>query len=105
MDQDERQPVDHGVTSGKSDVDSEPNAPELSDLEKPSDGSTKVEEAAKPEYEYITGVKLFLTIASITLVCFLMLLDMSIIVTVSFGNSLHVLESLLNKTGHPTNHQ
>lgn len=35
------------------------------------------------EHEYITGAKLFLAITSITLIVFLMLLDTSIITTVS----------------------
>lgn len=36
----------------------------------------------EPEHEYIAGFKLFLVISAISLVVFLMLLDMSIIVTV-----------------------
>jgi hypothetical protein len=36
-----------------------------------------------PEHEYITGAKLWLVLAAVTLVVFLMMLDMSIIVTVS----------------------
>lgn len=35
------------------------------------------------EYEYMTGVKLFLVLVSVTLTVFLMMLDESIIVTVS----------------------
>jgi hypothetical protein len=50
------------------------------------------EEAAKIEYEYITGIKLWLVIASLTLTCFLVMLDMSIVVTVSFDNSLKALD-------------
>lgn len=46
------------------------------------------EEAAETEYEYITGIKLWLVVASLTLACFLVMLDMSIVVTVSFDNSL-----------------
>jgi hypothetical protein len=36
------------------------------------------------DHEYITGVKLILVMAAVTLVCFLMLLDTSIITTVCF---------------------
>lgn len=89
MEKDERQPVDHGVISeSTTDVNKEPNMSEFSNPEKPLDGSTEPVEAAETEYEYITGVKLWLVIASITLICFLMMLDMSIVVTVSFDNSL-----------------
>jgi hypothetical protein len=44
--------------------------------------STDPEQPA-PEYEYMTGVKLWLLLVSITLTVFLMMLDESIIVTVS----------------------
>ncbi|PMD41915.1 efflux pump [Hyaloscypha variabilis F] len=57
-----------------------------SDLQNPPDVSTDVTEAAaaapaEAEFEYVTGVKLWLATAAVTLVCFLMMLDMSIIVT------------------------
>jgi hypothetical protein len=39
----------------------------------------------EPEHEYITGSKLWAVLASVTLVLFLTLLDMSIIVTVSYN--------------------
>jgi hypothetical protein len=88
MDEDQKRPVDQAIISGsKADSEKDVNTAESSDVYKPSDGSTKVEEAPETEYEYITGVKLWLVIASITLVCFLMMLDMSIIVTVRFDNS------------------
>jgi hypothetical protein len=52
------------------------------DTEKsPSDSRTATE--SEKEHEYITGWKLVLVLAAVTLVVFLMLLDMSIIVTVS----------------------
>jgi hypothetical protein len=47
-----------------------------------SSASTKIRQPA-PEYEYITGVKLWLVLVSITLTVFLVMLDESIIVTVS----------------------
>lgn len=37
------------------------------------------------DHEWITGIKLFLVMAGMTLACFLMLLDTSIITTVRFG--------------------
>lgn len=37
----------------------------------------------EPDWEYITGLKLILVLIAITLACFLMLLDNSIIATVS----------------------
>lgn len=54
------------------------------DPEKQLDSSTSTEPGQPvPEYEYITGVKLWLVLVSITLTVFLMMLDESIIVTVS----------------------
>jgi hypothetical protein len=52
-------------------------------IEKPSVGSEIPLVEPEPEYEYITGFKLVSVIASITIVIFLIMLDMSIIVTVS----------------------
>jgi len=80
--------VDDGVIS-KAATDSEKDVHMSisSDLQNPPDVSTDVTEAAAPaeaEFEYVTGVKLWLATAAVTLVCFLMMLDMSIIVTVSF---------------------
>ncbi|TAQ89078.1 hypothetical protein B7494_g2583 [Chlorociboria aeruginascens] len=49
------------------------------DAEKPSESAATT--VADTEYEYITGFKLFLVIASVTLIAFLMLLDMSIVTT------------------------
>jgi hypothetical protein len=49
---------------------------------KPSEADATVVEDRKTEHEYVTGVKLFLVMASLTLVLFLMMLDMSIVVTV-----------------------
>lgn len=44
---------------------------------------SKADPTSKPdeEYEYVTGIKLYLVIFIVTLACFLMLLDTSIIVT------------------------
>jgi hypothetical protein len=82
MGKDERQA---GATSeSTADADGEPNMSEFSNPEKPLSGGAEPVEAAETEYEYITGVRLWLVIASITLICFLMTLDMSIIVTVNF---------------------
>jgi hypothetical protein len=77
--------VNQDVMSGSTtDGDNDGIVEELSNQEKPSDGSTATVEAVIPEHEYITGVKLLLVITSVTLVAFLMMLDMSIIVTVGF---------------------
>ena len=51
---------------------------------KDEETSTANETASKePEWEYITGLKLILVLIAITLACFLMLLDNSIIATAS----------------------
>lgn len=43
----------------------------------------KPEPAGEEERVYLTGIKLFMVVTGVTLVCFLVLLDISIIVTVS----------------------
>lgn len=48
------------------------------------DGNLEVVESPKDEErKYLTGIKLFMVVSAVTLVCFLVLLDTSIIVTVS----------------------
>lgn len=61
------------------------------------------------EHEYISGMKLWLVIISLTLGCFLMMLDMSIIVTVSLLFALlhscfHDLWTLMIEPGHSSNY-
>jgi hypothetical protein len=106
--QEEKERVDHGISS-KSTTDSEKDVGILvsSDPEKPPESNTKVAEAAEPietDYEYVTGVKLWLATAAVTLVCFLMLLDMSIIVTVRLQSPRYALDLLINMTGYSSNH-
>jgi hypothetical protein len=52
---------------------------------------------AQPEHEYISGFRLFLVITAVTLVVFLMMLDMSIIVTVCSTISQRPRSALLKK--------
>lgn len=106
--EDEKERVDHGISS-KSTTDSEKDVDisDSSDTERLPDSNIKVAEAAEPtetEYEYVTGVKLWLATAAVTLVCFLMMLDMSIIVTVSLHNHCYALDLLIKMTGYPSNH-
>lgn len=46
--------------------------------------------SAEDENEYVTGSKLWILLASVTLIVFLMMLDMSIVVTVKFHFQLQV---------------
>lgn len=48
------------------------------------ENQTHTREATESKSQHITGLKLGLVVASVTFVAFLMLLDMSIIVTVSW---------------------
>lgn len=57
-----------------------PSAPQ--DSEKDTDKTPELKAAEKEEHDYITGFKLVILMFSVTLVAFLMLLDISIIVTV-----------------------
>ena len=80
----EKEDVDRGVTS-TTDSEKDVDMSISTDPEKPPEIITEVAEATQPaevEFEYVTGVKLWLATAAVTLVCFLMMLDMSIIVTV-----------------------
>jgi hypothetical protein len=108
IDMEEKNRVDHGVVStSTANSAKHTDISDSSDPEKPSEGSMDVAESAEttdPEFEYITGVKLWLATAAVTLVCFLMMLDMSIIVTVSLHNPLRALDLLMNMTGYPSNH-
>jgi hypothetical protein len=68
-----------------------------------SDSSTKAAEPAEAtaaEFQYVTGVKLWLATAAVTLVAFLIMLDMSIIVTVSYDHRLSVIASLMYLEGY-----
>lgn len=73
------------ISDSATDVDNEGNVDDNSTHEKLPDDIAKTAEAAEPEHEYISGAQLWLVMSSVTLVVFLMLLDVSIIVTVSLG--------------------
>lgn len=73
-----------------SDTIEPPNEPQNATKE---DGSSTTADVSNPEptaqkndevddWEYVTGVKLFLAIGTVTLACFIMLLDTSIVATV-----------------------
>ncbi|OBT72658.1 hypothetical protein VF21_08577 [Pseudogymnoascus sp. 05NY08] len=70
------------ISDSATDVDNnEGHVDDNSTHEKFPDDIAKTAEAAQPEHEYISGLQLWLVMASVTLVVFLMLLDISIIVT------------------------
>jgi hypothetical protein len=56
-----------------------------SSAEKPT-GIVTEPKAEAQEHEFLTGVKLLLVLSSVTLVVFLMMLDIAIVATVSFVN-------------------
>jgi hypothetical protein len=72
----EQQPVDGSIMPEKSNEDIQIQSTHASD-----DGSHHEPEVS--ETEYLTGIKMIFCLGSLTLVFFLMMLDMSIIVTVS----------------------
>lgn len=58
------------------------------------------------EHQYISGIKLWTLLGSLTLVCFLMMLDMSIIVTVSWVVMVLSTNPLLTLLlGYSTDHE
>jgi len=61
-----------GDVAAEVDPEKRPNSSTLTDPGQPA-----------PEYEYITGLKLWLVFISVTLTVFLLMVDESIIVTVS----------------------
>lgn len=74
------------ISDSATDVDNEGhNVDDNSTHEKVPDEIVNTADAVAPEHVYISGVQLLLVMASVTLVVFLMLLDVSIIVTVSLG--------------------
>lgn len=112
MEKEEQQCVDRdqeAISGNTTDVAIDANMEKFSDQERHSDDSvtTPLEAAAElPEHEYATGVKLVLIIASVTLVSFLMMLDMSIIATVGFHIvRLKVGKLLIKVKGYSSNHQ
>lgn len=71
------------ISDSATDVDNEGHVDDNSTHEKTPDDTAKTAEAAEPEHVYISGLQLWLVMSSVTLVVFLMLLDIAIIVTVS----------------------
>lgn len=63
----------------------------------PVDGDTE-------ERQYLTGLGLAIVLGSLTLVSFLVLLDMSILGTVSHPSPRRSRSKLLTQTGHPSNY-
>ena len=87
--QDEKSTADHAVLREQS-------VEEIHKQENQPEDSAKTLAPEEPEHEYVTGIKLWIALAAITLVFFLVLLDMSIIVTVSSG----VMVSLWKPSDH-----
>jgi hypothetical protein len=76
--------IEHNAVADKiANQDDNKNPAREPNVEKTLNTSTPTTEAEQAEYGYIKGFKLFLVITAVTLVVFLMMLDMSIIVTVS----------------------
>lgn len=90
----EKKDVNHGAHEPNNAVQGiEPSSEISSDPEKGAEGEVKPIHAVEDDYEYITGIKLFLVMAGMTLACFLMLLDTSIITTVCLYS--HAIQRLL----------
>ena len=56
---------------------------QMSSLGEPSGKSVQRQDSGCEDYEYVTGFKLAIVIASVTMVFFLVMLDLSIVATVS----------------------
>ncbi|KAE8445747.1 hypothetical protein EG329_012926 [Mollisiaceae sp. DMI_Dod_QoI] len=78
----EKQGVNHEVHEPNTAVEHVQPSPQISsDPEKRVEGESNPAHPVEDEYEYITGIKLFLAMVGVVLACFLMLLDTSIITT------------------------
>lgn len=80
---------------------------QISNLDKHSIEDVKTGEANEEEWQYVTGFKLGVVIVSVTLVAFVMMLDMSIVSTVISSKYCNQLKSLLLTMilGHSSNHK
>lgn len=78
----EKRSVDHEAQQPHTAGDGDANPEITSDPEQGTESEVKPAHAVEVEHEYITGIKLILVMAAVTLTCFLMLLDTSIITTV-----------------------
>ena len=68
---------EHNIPNKEKDHNDQPPSPAAPpDLEKQLTNKSTI------EHEYLTGLKLWIMMSGVTLVCFLMLLDMSIVSTV-----------------------
>ena len=85
------------IANSATDIETAPSIKNSSDGEKPLEGSA--DPTAEAELQYVTGIKLYLAVASVSLAIFLMLLDISIIATVS--RHMSSLEKLLNLQAIP----
>lgn len=97
MEQDEKPQTEKEmeVQGSTTDTDNATDTNEASSSEKPADTSVTAGKAAEPERQYITGIKLILVISSVTFIAFLMMLDMSIVTTVSLTIRLRSLGSAI----------
>jgi len=88
---------------------STPSTPQ--DPEKDTINDPELKTAAREEQDYITGFKLILVLVSVTLVAFLMMLDMSIIATVKHPQGILYSRNKLCSwltmlsIGHPPYHE
>lgn len=77
------------AVSPKEGVESQELPHDVTDSSSRPSAEMKSEPAGEETRVYLTGIKLFMVITGVTLVCFLVLLDISIIVTVSLCSRLH----------------
>lgn len=71
------------VAESQQAADAEKSQLQLSHPDALSRGNVETQQIAGEDYQYVTGVKLAILLISLTLVFFLVMLDLSIIATVS----------------------
>jgi hypothetical protein len=79
-------PESHSMELQAEDKEQERSIPSSSDPENESNPAPEAKTTATPaleEHEWVSGIKLLAILTAITLVCFLVLLDTSIVVTVN----------------------
>jgi len=85
MKEESKKPLDHDTISSRATnvetIETGLSLKSPSDAEKQLDGSADL--TAEAELQYVTGIKLYLAVGSVSMMIFLILLDISIIATVS----------------------
>jgi hypothetical protein len=94
---------DNTISDGTQESETNEKTDEYANSVAQEDQATITEPTTSEEWEYITGWKLVAVLGVVSLACFTMLLDTSIVVTVSSINSPYELSNFIK--GNPKNNK